>query len=85
MAEWLTDKKMGHVRGPVSPANTGQERAMASDLEEPILLDSHFFPADLEAQIEVFVDHYNNQKYHESITNLTPAGVYFGRIQAILK
>jgi hypothetical protein len=54
-------------------------------LKNRILLDSYFFPADLEAQIEVFVDHYNNQKYHESITNLTPADVHFGRGQAILK
>jgi putative transposase len=36
LAEWLGDKKMGHVRGgAVSSANTGQDRAMASDPEEP--------------------------------------------------
>jgi hypothetical protein len=49
------------------------------------LLDNHFFPADLEAQIETLVDHYNHRRYYESINNLTPADVYFGRGQAILK
>jgi len=49
------------------------------------LLENYFFPADLEAQIGAFVDHYNHQRYPESINNLTPADVYFGRGRAILK
>ena len=43
LAEWLDDRKMGHVswttynhvRCTISPANTGQDRAMAPDPEEP--------------------------------------------------
>ncbi|MGY8937114.1 MAG: integrase core domain-containing protein [Alphaproteobacteria bacterium] len=54
-------------------------------MKNRILPDNHFFPTDLEAQIEAFVDHYNHQRYHESINNLTPADVHFGRGQATLK
>jgi putative transposase len=35
--------------------------------------------------IEAFVDHYNHQRYRESINNVIPADVYFGRDKAILK
>ena len=41
-------------------------------------------PGDLEAHIDRFVDHYNRRRYHESLQNLTPADVYFGRGQTIL-
>ncbi|HAU77732.1 MAG TPA: transposase [Agrobacterium sp.] len=39
---------------------------------------------DLEAQIAAFVEHYNHRRYHESLDNLTPADVYFGRGHTIL-
>jgi hypothetical protein len=35
--------------------------------------------------IQEFVSYYNNCRYHESLDNLTPADVYFGRGQAILE
>src|SRR5665213_616889 len=42
------------------------------------------WPGVLETHIERFIDHHNNHRYHESLDNLTPAVVYFGRDQAIL-
>jgi putative transposase len=86
LAEWLDDKEMGHVRGaPYHPHTQGKIERWHQTLKNRILLENHFFPAYLEAQIEAFVGHYNHQRYHKSIKNLTPADVYFGRGQAILK
>ena len=39
---------------------------------------------DLERQIDSFVERYNHERYHKSLSNLTPADVYFGRAQSIL-
>jgi hypothetical protein len=35
-------------------------------------------------KFEAFVDHYNHHRHHESLSNVTPAGVYTGRGQTIL-
>jgi len=98
LAEWLGDKGMKHSRGaPYHPQTQGKipsrallrntlpgSGAVASNLKNRILLENYFLPGDLEAQIEAFVDHYNHQRHHESLNNVTPSDVYFGRAQAIL-
>ena len=58
---------------------------MAPDSENRILLENDYLPGDLEAQIEAFVDHYNDHRYHESLGNVTPADVYLGRRTAIIE
>ena len=77
---------MQHSRGaPYHPQTQGKIERWHQTLKNRILLENYFFPGDLEAQIEAFVDHYNHQRYHESLNNVTPADVYFGRDKAILK
>jgi transposase InsO family protein len=63
----------------------GDAQAMSAEENICIVLENYFFPADLEAQIEAFVDHYNHRRYHEGINNLPPADVYFGRGHVILQ
>jgi putative transposase len=76
---------MSHVRGaPYHPQTQGKIERWHQTLKNRILLEHYFLPGDLEKQIETFVDHYNHQRYHESLKNLTPADVYFGRGQLIL-
>jgi transposase InsO family protein len=53
-------------------------------LKNRILLEHYYLPGELEAKIAAFVEHYNHQRYHESLGNLTPADVYVGRGQTIL-
>jgi len=85
LAAWLQDKGMKHSRGaPYHPQTQGKIERWHQTLKNRILLENYFLPGDLEAQIEAFVDHYNHQRYHESLKNVTPSDVYFGRAQAIL-
>ena len=46
--------------------------------------NGYYLPGDLESKIDRFVDHYNRRRYHESLSNLTPADVYFGRARTLL-
>jgi len=86
LADWLSDNGMSHVRGaPYHPQTQGKIERWHQTLKNRILLEHYFLPGDLEKQIEVFVDHYNHQRYHESLANLTPADVYFGRGESILR
>jgi transposase InsO family protein len=85
LADWLEGKGMAHVRGaPYHPQTQGKIERWHQTLKNRILLENYFFPEDLTAKIEAFVDHYNHRRYHESLNNLTPADVYFGRGQTIL-
>jgi len=85
LADWLSDNGMSHVCGaPYHPQTQGKIERWHQTLKNRILLEHYFLPGDLEKQIEAFVDHYNHQRYHESLKNLTPADVYFGRGQSIL-
>jgi putative transposase len=86
LAEWLDKKNMRHIRGaPYHPQTQGKIERWHQTLKNRILLDNSYLPGDLEQRIAAFVTHYNHDRYHESLENLTPADVYFGRGQTILE
>ena len=85
LAEWLNEQGMGHVRGaPYHPQTQGKIERWHQTLKNRILLENYFLPGDLNASIKRFVSHYNHHRYHESLGNLTPADVYFGRSETVL-
>ncbi|KAB2704773.1 IS3 family transposase [Brucella intermedia] len=85
LGEWLEKYKIDQVHGaPGHPQTQGKIERWHQTLKNRILLENYFFKEDLEAQIAAFVEHYNHRRYHESLDNLTPADVYFGRAQTIL-
>jgi putative transposase len=85
LATWLNDRGMDHTRSaPMHPQTQGKIERWHQTLKNRILLENYYLPGDLEQKVADFVSHYNHLRYHESIANLTPADVYFGRGQTIL-
>ncbi len=86
LAEWIQANGMSHRRSaPLHPQTQGKIERWHQTLKSRILLENYFLPGDLEHQIEAFIKHYNHQRYHESLSNVTPADVYFGRASAIIQ
>src|SRR5919112_461796 len=85
LAGWLGSRGMTHTRGaPRHPQTQGKIERWHQTLKNRILLEHAYLPGDLEARVGAFVEHYNHARAHESLSNLTPAVVYFGRGEAIL-
>jgi transposase InsO family protein/transposase-like protein len=85
-ADYLQENGMAHTRGkPYHPQTQGKIERWHRSMKNQILLESYYLPGELEEQLQQFVNYYNHERYHESLNNLTPAGVYYGRGQATLK
>ena len=85
LAKWLEDAGMAHVGGaPNHPPTQDKIERWHQTLKNRILFENYYLLGDLDAHIDLFVEHYNHRRYHESLQNLAPADVYFGRGQTVL-
>jgi transposase InsO family protein len=86
LADCIKSNNMSHVRGaPCLPQTQGKIERWHQTLKNRILLENYFYPGDLEAQINAFIEHYNHRSFHESLKNITPADAYFGRAIATIE
>jgi putative transposase len=80
LAEYLKSYRMKHIHGrPHHPQTQGKIERYHRSMKSIVKLDIYFYPWDLERAIADFVVYYNTQRYHESLDNVTPADVWFGR------
>ena len=70
---------------PYHPQTQGKIERWHQTLKNRVLLDNYYLPSQLEYEIGKFIDYYNQHRYHESLNNVTPADVYFGRDKSILE
>ncbi len=85
LREYLGERGMSHTRGaPYHPQTQGKIERYHRTMKNVVKLQHYYFPSELEAALKDFVAYYNNERYHESLDNVTPADVYFGRQYAVL-
>jgi transposase InsO family protein len=85
LSEYLQENGMTHTRGrPYHPQTQGKIERWHRSMKNQILLNHYYLPGELQEQLQHFVNYYNHERYHESLDNLTPADVFYGRGQAIL-
>ncbi len=84
LANYLVANGLTHSRGkPYHPQTQGKIERWHRSMKNQILLNNYYLPSELQEHIQCFVTYYNHERYHESLDNLTPADVYYGRGQQI--
>jgi putative transposase len=81
---YLRERGMEHTRGaPYHPMTQGKIERFHRSMKNEVRLQNYYLPGELEEEIRRFIEYYNNERYHESLKNVTPADVYFGRYKEI--
>lgn len=82
---YLEEEGIRHTRGkPYHPMTQGKIERYHRSMKNILLPDNYYHPSELEYYIGIFVDYYNNHRYHEALNNVTPADVYYGRDREVL-
>ncbi len=86
LKNYLNTKGVKHIRGKVNhPQTQGKIERYHRSLKNIIKLNHYFCPDELKDALENFVNYYNHRRYHESLDNVTPADVYWGKKDQILQ
>jgi putative transposase len=85
LREYLRDRGMQQTHGaPYHPMTQGKIERFHRSMKNEVCLQHYYLPGELEQEIGRFIEYYNNERYHESLENVTPADVYSGRHREIL-
>jgi transposase InsO family protein len=84
LKRFLKRKDIEHIRGaPYHPMTQGKIERYHRSMKNVVLLQNYYSPSELEKALAQFVEYYNNERYHESLDNLTPADIYFGKEEEV--
>ena len=76
---------MAHTQGwPYHPQTQGKIERWHRTMKSQIRLNNSYLLGELEEYLQRFITYNNHEGYPESLNNLTPADVFYGRGQNIL-
>jgi RNA-directed DNA polymerase len=84
--EWLRALRIRHIYcAPHHPQTNGKLERVHETLKARLNLLVYTSPEVLRAVMADFIRFDNRERYHEGIGNVTPADVYYGRRDAIVR
>ena len=84
--DYLRMRRIRHIRcAPHHPQTNGKIERFHETLKARLNLLVYTSPEELRRALAEFIAFYNQQRYHEGIGSVTPADVYYGRREEILR
>ena len=86
LKEYLSEQNIHHIlASPYHPQTNGKIERYHKSLKSKVKLYIYDCPNELKAEVGRFISHYNKKRYHESLGNVTPDDVFYGRREEIIK
>lgn len=83
---FMKEKGITQIHGaPMHPQTQGKIERYHRSMKNVVKLHHYYSFSDLQRAIDEYIEYYNNERYHESLNNCTPASVYNGTHHKILE
>jgi transposase InsO family protein len=86
LRDYLNEQDIHHIlASPYHPQTNGKIERYHKSLKSKVKLHIYACPNELKAEVGKFISNYNKNRYHESLGNVTPDDVFYGRREKIVK
>lgn len=86
LKNFLNERNIHHIlASPYHPQTNGKIERYHKSLKSKVKLHIYGCPNKLKEEVGKFISYYNKNRYHESLGNVTPDDVFYGRRKEIIK